>query len=82
MENGIIHFAVILICIGTMITSIMSVLTFLRVEKVSHAVDKVEHATNSMKDDLVAATAKMSHAEGRKEAEDEGIEKQREADSL
>jgi len=37
----------------------------------SRKIEEVHKSTNSMKDELVAVTAKSSKAEGKKEAEDE-----------
>jgi predicted anti-sigma-YlaC factor YlaD len=52
---------------GALVTSIVSAVISLRN---SRGIEEVRHATNSMKDELVAATAKSARQEGVKEESD------------
>jgi hypothetical protein len=50
--------------IGMCATAIIGVVNAVKLTRTSANIQKIETATNSMKDALVAATAKGSHAEG------------------
>jgi len=56
--------AALFAAIAPTLTSIATLVATLRTKK---DIAKIEVATNSMKDALVASTAKASHAEGREE---------------
>lgn len=60
--------AQIIVAIATLVTAvaaaIVSLMNTFRIVRVARNVEKIEVATNSMKDALVLATAKASHAEG------------------
>jgi hypothetical protein len=71
--------------LGTLVTSIISAWVGVRmaviaqkVEGVGKDVARVEHATNSMKDALVAATAVSAHAQGKAEEKQEEAARQSE----
>ena len=50
--------------VGVFATAIIGVLNVIKLTRTALNIQKIETATNSMKDALVAATAKGSHAEG------------------
>lgn len=60
--------AQIILAIATLVTAVaaatVSLVNTFRIGRVAKNVEKIEIATNSMKDQLVVATAKASHAEG------------------
>lgn len=74
--------ALIITAIGTLLSAVASAsaavigaFNTLKLNRTAEQVEKIEVATNSMKDQLVAATASSSHAlgktEGRQEVKDE-----------
>jgi hypothetical protein len=52
--------------VGTLLVGIAAVITSLRLKKIANDVLRIEIATNSMKDALVAATKIAGEAEGRR----------------
>lgn len=66
--DGTSNIAQIIIAVATLVTAIGALVTgvvnAMRITHVSGNVQKIELATNSMKDQLVASTAKASMAEG------------------
>jgi hypothetical protein len=61
--------------IGLIVLALVQLATAALVWINKHDIRKIEIATNSMKDALVAATAKASHAEGREEQRREHAKK-------
>lgn len=64
-----------LVALGSLLVStanaVAIVLASVKLNRTATNIQKIETATNSMKDALVASTAKASHAEGRAEVEAE-----------
>ena len=63
ISAGIV-FAVVVASLGSIISAVVAILTYLRMSD-------LEHSTNSKMDKLLELTAESSKAEGRKEAQDE-----------
>jgi hypothetical protein len=57
--------------IGSVLATVLGIINRLNIKLTQANVQKVETATNSMKDALVKATAASSFAEGHKQATDE-----------
>jgi hypothetical protein len=58
--------------LGTMCTVLLGIRNAIKLSRTQANVQKIEIATNSMKDALVSSTAAASHAEGRAEGNKEG----------
>lgn len=60
--------AQVIVAMATLVTAltaaVVGIVNALRINRVAANVQVIEKATNSMKDQLVATTAKASHAEG------------------